>query len=269
MAKNRPNQFKGAAPVTEPTTDNAAQEAQSQEASLQAEQTGDTTAAPQDTQASTEGAVQQDEPQATEAPASTEAPAAIEAPAVTQAPVATEAPAETAAPAAAPAVTQAPSAETTVEAGIARLQERLAAPLVKAEQIVRDTLNTYLDELKPGRPAQPVHINRNQVMLWRLILRVIETPDDVEFEKALTLLVDYFRAHRKGALGEYYVFRGMDTITLDQDTTAAFQRAINLLIICATVSGPKEVSRHADLGRSLPEGVYSDNARNRLLGFLS
>ena len=233
--------------MTEPTTDTAAQEAQSQEASLQAEQTGDTTAAPQDTQASTEGAVQQDEPQATEAPASTEAPAATEA----------------------PAVTQAPSAETTVEAGIARLQERLAGPLVKAEQIVRDTLNTYLDELKPGRPAQPDHINRNQVMLWRLILRVIETPDDVEFEKALTLLVDYFRAHRKGALGEYYVFRGMDTITLDQDTTAAFQRAINLLIICATVSGPKEVSRHADLGRSLPEGVYSDNARNRLLGFLS
>lgn len=263
MAKNRPNQFKGAAPVTEPTTDTAAQEAQSQEASLQAEQTGDTTAAPQDTQASTEGTVQQDEPQATEAPASTEAPAATEAPAVTQAPVATEAPAQTAAPAA-PA-----AAEANVEAGIARLQERLAGPLVKAEQIVRDTLNTYLDELKPGRPAQPDHINRNQVMLWRLILRVIETPDDVEFEKALTLLVDYFRAHRKGALGEYYVFRGMDTITLDQDTTAAFQRAINLLIICATVSGPKEVSRHADLGRSLPEGVYSDNARNRLLGFLS
>jgi len=263
MANNRNKHLKGAVPVTEPITDTAAQEAQSQEASLQAEQTGDTTAAPQDTQASTEGTVQQDEPQATEAPASTEAPAATEAPAVTQAPVATEAPAETAAPAA-PA-----AAESNVEAGIARLQERLAGPLVKAEQIVRDTLNTYLDELKPGRPAQPDHINRNQVMLWRLILRVIETPDDVEFEKALTLLVDYFRAHRKGALGEYYVFRGMDTITLDQDTTAAFQRAINLLIICATVSGPKEVSRHADLGRSLPEGVYSDNARNRLLGFLS
>lgn len=259
MAKNRPTQFKGAAPVTDkPTTETTAQEAQSQEASLQAEQTGENTTAPEGTQAPTDGVVQQDEPQTTEAPVSTEAPAA------TQAPVATEAPA--------PVATDAPAATSeapAVDDAQARLQERLAGELSKTEMIVRDTIQQYLDDVKPGRPVQAEFINRNQLMLWRLILRVIEAADDTEFEKGFTLLVAYFRANRKGALGEYHVFRGMDTITLDQDTTAAFQRALNLLIICATVSGPKEVGRHADLGRSLPEGVYSDNARNRLLGFLS
>lgn len=242
--------------MTEPTTTTAAQEAQSQEASQQAEQTGENTAAPESTQAPSEGAEQQQEPQATEAPASTEAPVATEAPVVTEAP--------------APVATAAPTPEApALDDAQARLQERLSGDLTKTEMIVRDTIQQYLEDVKPGRPVQAEFINRNQLMLWRLILRVIEAPDDTEFEKGFTLLVAYFRANRKGALGEYHVFRGMDTITLDQDTTAAFQRALNLLIICATVSGPKEAGRHADLGRSLPEGVYSDNARNRLLGFLS
>jgi hypothetical protein len=255
MAKNRPNQFKGATPVTDKTTETTTQEAQSQEASLQAEQTGENTAAPQETQAATDttdqGGEQGAEPEATQAPAATQAPVVTEAPA----PVATPAPA--------------PVAAVATDSAQELLQERLAGTLTKTEAIVRDTISQYLEEVKPGRPVQAEFINRNQLMLWRLILRVIEAPDDTEFEKGFTLLVAYFRANRKSALGEYHVFRGMDTITLDQDTTAAFQRALNLLIICATVSGPKEAGRHADLGRSLPEGVYSDNARNRLLSFLS
>lgn len=258
---NRNKQFKGAAPVTNQTTtaaDSSADEALSQEASQQAEQTGDTTTAQEaavgDT--NTQATEQAAEPEATQAPAATEAPAVPETPAPTEAPAATAAPA--------PAADPAP-----VDAAKEFLQERLAGELTKTEAIVRDTIQQYLEEVKPGRPVQAEFLNRNQTMLWRLIKRVVETPDDTEFEKSFTLLVAYFRANRKGALGEYHVFRGMDTITLDQDTTAAFQRILNLLIICATVNSPKEAGRHADLSRSLPEGVYTDNARNRLLGFLS
>ena len=256
MANNRNKQFKGAAPVTDKTTaDTQTQEAQSQEASLKAEQTGDATEQPQETQAPATEAAQEAQPEATQAPEATPEPTQAPEPVATEAPVVQ--------------ATQAPVAEGAAEAALTRLQERLADDLTKTEKIVRDTVQQYLDDLKPGRPAQAEVINRSQLMLWRLILRVVETPDDTEFEKSLTLLIEYFRAHRKGALGEYYVFRGMDTITLDQDTTAAFQRALNLLIIGATAASLKEVSRFADLGRSLPEGVYSDNARNRLLGYLS
>ena len=163
------------------------------------------------------------------------------------------------------------SAEPTAEVS----QDPLAAfnahiENVKANGSLQErTLITYLEDYRinmaPGRPVTEQSMNTAQVSLWRAIKQVLETEEN--FEKTFTLLIAYFRNLKANVFHERYVFRGMESITLDADQAKAFQRVINLLKVAAGSTSHRATTAQVDLGRTMMENVFSGDARNRVMSY--
>lgn len=141
---------------------------------------------------------------------------------------------------------------------------------VKANGSLQErTLITYLEDYRinmaPGRPVTEQSMNSAQVSLWRAIKQVLETEEN--FEKTFTLLIAYFRNLKANVFHERYVFRGMESITLDADQAKAFQRVINLLKVAAGSTSHRATTAQVDLGRTMMENVFSGDARNRVMSY--
>ena len=64
-----------------------------------------------------------------------------------------------------------------------------------------------------------------------------------------------------------YHSRGAEYIPLDKDEREALFAHCNFLEALASVDTPKQVNRIVDINRSLPETVFDDDARSRILAY--
>lgn len=147
-----------------------------------------------------------------------------------------------------------------------KLIAKIRAEGAQSAKVVVDTMEDYMQAMKPGLPVTDEQVIQHQTTLWRLIQRVLNDEDQDSTKAGLDALVAYFTEYRKTALAEVYVFRGAELLTLPAEQTQAFHAALNVLHIAAA-TGVKSVKKHADLNRSFTEQVYTDTARNNILGY--
>lgn len=139
---------------------------------------------------------------------------------------------------------------------------------LQAARVVVDTMDGYMQAMKPGLPVSDDEVVLQQNTLWRLLQRVFGDENQDAMTQGTDVLVAYFTEYRKTALAEVYVFRGAELMTLPQEQMQAFHAALNVLHIAAA-TGVKSVKKHADLNRSFTEQVYSDVARNNILSYFN
>lgn len=180
---------------------------------------------------------------------------------------------ENTAPAQAPAAPQEPAvqeaaAEPEAVTALQKLIAKVRAEGLQAARVAVDTMDGYMQAMKPGLPVSDDEVVLQQNTLWRLLQRVFGDENQDAMTQGTDVLVAYFTEYRKTALAEVYVFRGAELMTLPQEQMQAFHAALNVLHIAAA-TGVKSVKKHADLNRSFTEQVYSDVARNNILSYFN
>ena len=176
-------------------------------------------------------------------------------------------------PAPAPVAPQEPAkqeAESEPEevSAFEKMRAKVRAEGLQAARVVVDTMDGYMQAMKPGLPVSDDEVVLQQNTLWRLLQRVFGDENQDAMTQGTDVLVAYFTEYRKTALAEVYVFRGAELMTLPQEQMQAFHAALNVLHIAAA-TGVKSVKKHADLNRSFTEQVYSDVARNNILSYFN
>lgn len=172
----------------------------------------------------------------------------------------------------APAASAAPVATTAkadTDAELSAFQALVAEQRqngLQSARVVIDTMDGYMQAMKPGLPVTDDEVIQHQITLWRLIQRVLNDENYEAMAAGLDMLIAYFKEYRKTALAEIYVFRGAELLTLAAEQAQAFHAALNVLHIAAG-TGVKSVQKHADLNRSFTEQVYSDTARNNIQAY--
>ena len=81
------------------------------------------------------------------------------------------------------------------------------------------------------------------------------------------LRADFFKAYHNDCCSMRYHSRGAEYIPLDKDEREALFAHCNILEALAIVDSPKQVNRIVDINRSLPETVFDDDARSRILAY--
>ena len=180
---------------------------------------------------------------------------------------------ENTAPAQVPAAPQEPAkqeaaAEPEAVTALQKLIAKVSAEGLQAARVAVDTMDGYMQAMKPGLPVSDDEVVLQQNTLWRLLQRVFGDENQDAMTQGTDVLVAYFTEYRKTALAEVYVFRGAELMTLPQEQMQAFHAALNVLHIAAA-TGVKSVKKHADLNRSFTEQVYSDVARNNILSYFN
>lgn len=132
-------------------------------------------------------------------------------------------------------------------------------------RVVATHLAKYATVMAPDRLTDEKEISDAQVALFKCIVLATHSAED--FQPCYQLLADFFKAHHNDCCSMRYHSRGAEYIPLDKDEREALFAHCNILEALASVDTPKQVNRIVDINRSLPETVFDDDARSRILAY--
>lgn len=132
-------------------------------------------------------------------------------------------------------------------------------------RVVATHLAKYATVMAPDRLTDEKEISEAQVSLFKCIVLATHSAED--FQPCYQLLADFFKAHHDDCCSMRYHSRGAEYIPLDKDEREALFAHCNILEALASVDTPKQVNRIVDINRSLPETVFDDDARSRILAY--
>lgn len=132
-------------------------------------------------------------------------------------------------------------------------------------RVVATHLAKYATVMAPDRLTDEKEISDAQVSLFKCIVLATHSAED--FQPCYQLLADFFKAHHNDCCSMRYHSRGAEYIPLDKDEREALFAHCNILEALASVDTPKQVNRIVDINRSLPETVFDDDARSRILAY--
>lgn len=132
-------------------------------------------------------------------------------------------------------------------------------------RVVATHLAKYATVMAPDRLTDEKEISDAQVSLFKCIVLAAHSAED--FQPCYQLLADFFKAHHEDCCSMRYHSRGAEYIPLDKDEREALFAHCNILEALASVDTPKQVNRIVDINRSLPETVFDDDARSRILAY--
>lgn len=132
-------------------------------------------------------------------------------------------------------------------------------------RVVATHLAKYATVMAPDRLTDEKEISDAQVSLFKCIVLATHSAED--FQPCYQLLADFFKAHHEDCCSMRYHSRGAEYIPLDKDEREALFAHCNILEALASVDTPKQVNRIVDINRSLPETVFDDDARSRILAY--
>lgn len=145
--------------------------------------------------------------------------------------------------------------------------ETLKAKGSAMERMVVQTLEEYVTKMRPGNIMSVSEINQQQLQLWRIIKLVIESADG--FATCYPLIIAYARQYKDACFHDRLLYRGMEHITLDKDTTTYYLGSLNVIKLAATSKSKKEALAQVDLNRVMNEHVFSDDGRNRVIQYFN
>lgn len=126
-------------------------------------------------------------------------------------------------------------------------------------------MDAYFAAMKPGLPVDPVKGGSHQLAFYMALRQVCET-ESAEFKSLFTLILEYFRNHKDGVLGDRYVFRFTETIKLSNAALKPYLSLLNLIRVASEAGSRAQVLKQVDLNRSLETG-FSEAARQRINQF--
>lgn len=132
-------------------------------------------------------------------------------------------------------------------------------------RVIATHLAKYATVMAPDRLTDEKEISDAQVSLFKCIVLATHSAED--FQPCYQLLADFFKAHHNDCCSMRYHSRGAEYIPLDKDEREALFAHCNILEALASVDTPKQVNRIVDINRSLPETVFDDDARSRILAY--
>lgn len=132
-------------------------------------------------------------------------------------------------------------------------------------RVIATHLAKYATTMAPDRLTDEKEISDAQVSLFKCIVLAAHSAED--FQPCYQLLADFFKAHHNDCCSMRYHSRGAEYIPLDKDEREALFAHCNILEALASVDSPKQVNRIVDINRSLPETVFDDDARSRILAY--
>jgi hypothetical protein len=185
---------------------------------------------------------------------------------VTPAPVVAPAPAP-----AAPAVQQAPVVNVAVVGATSTAEEvkRQIENLMKdasiPAKIVLNTINEYLDKMKPGMPVSVKDGTQQQVNFYQALISAINNLE-ADFRPTLTAILALFHHHREGALRETHVFRFVQHVPLSKEHRKGFEKIVTLLKTLADPKSRQAVLKQVDFQPLLQYGL-TEKGRTRLTAY--
>lgn len=127
-------------------------------------------------------------------------------------------------------------------------------------------LNTYVEDMKPGKPMTGDTGVVKQHQLWRTIFSTIENAPVDQFKSLWSIILAFFHEHASGAFHESYVYRFSEHWKHSKMELDGFQRIINLIKVSADPKTRNATTKQVDLDKTLAQ-PFSEEGRNRLIGF--
>lgn len=131
-------------------------------------------------------------------------------------------------------------------------------------KIVLETLQNYLIATQPGKPMNQTDGCRQQTVLYRALVSMINNLDN-DFDLVFGAVLKVFRTYPE-ELSPIRVFRWLEHIQLHQTERQAFTRLLNLLTL---LNDPKTWAikiKQVDMTRTLSQPI-TDAGRQRVLNF--
>lgn len=135
------------------------------------------------------------------------------------------------------------------------------------QKTVADRLSAYAQDMAPGKMLSDAAIVQYQLQLWSTLRAVVES--EADFDLCFPLVVAFFKEGKDAAFSDRCVYRGAENIPLDKDTLAVFQNLINAIRAVVDRGSYQEATKIVDINRSIREGIFSDDGRNRLIALFS
>lgn len=128
---------------------------------------------------------------------------------------------------------------TTTQVKEAEATDRLTAS-------VKDGLDQYVANMALNKPNSTKEMARNQSRLNVSINQALNA-DPSQFKELWQMIIEYFRAHRKGVFGEHAIFRAWNEVPLAGNDRQRLEQVLNLLMASADSSNPRQVTSVVDL----------------------
>lgn len=205
-----------------------------------------------------------------------------------------EAPAaETAAPAAeqaAPAeasqeVTEQPAAESAAAESAAAASEEPAAEqeVSEIDQVINSAiafdndvisalgrvLQGYVAKMGKSKGTDYADIIEQNTQLWVVLRKAVNTGSS--FRDSMRLILMVFRLNPDGAFSLPMLLRGIDGVNsrLNADHRAGYTGLVTIIEAASRLANPSKVGQMINLSSALQSSVFTDEARQRVVGFFS
>lgn len=134
-----------------------------------------------------------------------------------------------------------------------------------AQRGLVSALELYLSKMAPGIPMDNDKGAANQYGLW-MTLATILNGDSAEFKSLWNIVLAFFHEHKNGVCHERYIFRFAEYWNRPEHALQAFQRILNLIKLTADVKGREHGLKQIDLTRTLAIGI-TEEGRQKVLAF--
>lgn len=141
---------------------------------------------------------------------------------------------------------------------------RIRANPTSYQRALLDTLDTYIDRMKPNRPVTAEEGYKYQNSLYRAIMNTLNADISLDdFRVLWSVLLLYFKEYNAGVFHERYVCRFNEAWRGNPDELLAYNRLLNLLMNTAKAKSIKEVTKVVSLQKTT-DG-FPEKAKQKLL----
>lgn len=147
------------------------------------------------------------------------------------------------------------------------VEEVQESPLELALKAAASQLATYIKGMSPNVAVSPSDISARQINLFWLYNQLLNRDDDPTF-RGLILLLDGFEKEAKGALGESYLFRGINEAFPDSRQATFFRRFGAFLQALRNPASRRFVARQQNV-QMLVEVAPTPFAAQRIVEFFN
>lgn len=130
------------------------------------------------------------------------------------------------------------------------------------------TLQSYMQDMKPGKPLDPTVGATHQANLFRALQQAINTVPDQDFDVVFPVILELFNREAKGVFQEEYVFRFLDVVKLSSDERASFQKVLNMLKLMADPRGRQIAKKQLNFSKGFGPSI-SEDGRQRVLNYFN
>lgn len=160
--------------------------------------------------------------------------------------------------------THPPVPQTTFKESLAKLK----ANGTSAQLTLISSIETYMDNMTPGKVIDSKQGAFYQYSLWKAIYNAVCLSDRSEFKSLWNIILGYFNEYSNGIFGERYVYRFTEQWSYSNTELQAFLRTLNLIKLTENPATRANGLKQVDMNRTLADG-YTEEGRQRIIGFYS